>query len=90
LRAAEEKYGEDLVVLLIDEEEGSAAVQGFAERHNLNSVIAMDMTGKIGREYQLLSTPTTFFIDANGVIQNIQAGVITLDWVDNQMAAISQ
>ena len=90
LRAAEEKYGEDLVVLFVDEQEGSGVVETFAERHNLTSVIVMDMTGEIGKKYQLISTPTTFFIDSHGVIQEIKAGVIRLDWIDHQMAVVSK
>jgi hypothetical protein len=90
LRAAEEKYGDELVVLFVDEQERAPEVEAFAARYGLESVFAMDFTGEVGAQYQLISTPTTYFVDPNGVIQNIHAGVITLDWIDSRLASIRQ
>jgi hypothetical protein len=90
LRAAEEKYGDDLVVLFVDEEESVQDVNAFAARYGLESVFVMDTTGSVGVDYRLFSTPTTYIVDADGVIRNIQAGVINLAWLDSQMAALSQ
>ena len=70
-------------MLFVDEQERAPEVEAFAARYGLESVFAMDFTGEVGAQYQLISTPTTYFVDPNGVIQNIHAGVITLDWIDS-------
>ena len=89
MRAAEQKYGDDLVVLFVDQEETVPLVKQFASNYGLTSSFLMDPTGAIGAQYNLFSTPTTYFVDANGVIQNIQAGVVTPNWIDAQMRSSS-
>ena len=41
----------------------------------------MDNDGSIGGMYQLYSTPTTYFIDPNGVVQDNLVGVVGFDWL---------
>lgn len=82
MRAAEEKYGSQLTILHVDQEEPISAVEQFAAQYGLTSSILMDPNGQIGRLYQLRGTPTTFFIDSNGVVQDFQPGFISLEWID--------
>lgn len=46
----------------------------------------MDPSGEIGRLYQLRGTPTTFFVDTDGVVQDIQVGFVTPEWIHYQVA----
>jgi len=87
LRAAQEKYGDNLVVLLVDEQETVEEVKAFAERYNLKSVFVMDDRGTVAQLYRMFSTPTTYFISPNGVIQSIWSGVFDMSWVDENMQA---
>jgi peroxiredoxin len=83
LRAAEEKYGKQLTILHVDQEEPTSAVQQFAAQYGLSSPFLMDPNGQIGRLYQLRGTPTTFFIDSDGVIQGFQPGFISSDSIES-------
>ncbi len=57
------------------------AVLGFAFEHGLESTFLMDYDGAVGRTYQLYSTPTTYFIDPAGVVQDFQVGIVDLAWL---------
>jgi len=83
LREAEQKYGDQLTILHVDQEEPISAVEQFAAQYDLTSPFLMDPNAQIGRLYQLRGTPTTFFIDSNGVVQDFQPGFINLDWIDS-------
>jgi cytochrome c biogenesis protein CcmG/thiol:disulfide interchange protein DsbE len=46
----------------------------FAEEFELTFPILLDIDGTVSRQYQLRALPTTFFIDAQGVIQMVAVG----------------
>ena len=46
----------------------------------------MDPSGSIGAMYALFSTPTTYFVDGRGVIQDIVVGVLRLNWLESNLA----
>jgi cytochrome c biogenesis protein CcmG/thiol:disulfide interchange protein DsbE len=46
----------------------------FAERYGLTFPVLVDTTGAAARLYQLRALPTTFFIDADGVIRKVVIG----------------
>ena len=86
---AEEKYNNQLVILHIDQEESINLVQEFANQYDISSPFLMDSNAEVGRLYQLRGTPTTFFIDSEGVIQDFQIGYVKLDWIDNNFNSSS-
>ncbi|MDK1118335.1 MAG: TlpA disulfide reductase family protein [Anaerolineae bacterium] len=46
----------------------------FVKEHNLTFPILLDETGEVGKKYQLRSLPSSFFIDSNGIIQEVIIG----------------
>lgn len=46
----------------------------------------LDESGAIGRTYGLRGTPTTYFINAEGVIEDVQVGFISQEWIDTKLA----
>lgn len=46
----------------------------FIQIHNLTFPVLLDVRGEVSNLYKLQSLPTTFFIDKNGVIQEIVIG----------------
>lgn len=70
------------MVLSISEEEGVIAVNNFIAQYGLTYPFMLDPAGDIGRLYRVRTTPTTFFLDGDGVIRNIQAGFVTQSWVE--------
>jgi peroxiredoxin len=72
-------------MLHVDQEESLKAVESFVKQYDLASHFLMDPDGKIGRLYELRGTPTTFFINPDGVIQDFQPGFVTLDWIEQNL-----
>jgi cytochrome c biogenesis protein CcmG/thiol:disulfide interchange protein DsbE len=51
-----------------------AAAQVFVDEHDLTFPILLDSTGEVSSQYRLRSLPTTFFIDPQGIIQQVIIG----------------
>jgi hypothetical protein len=75
-----------VVFLHVSEQETASKVNDFAVNYELESLMLLDERGAVGRTYGLRGTPTTYFINANGVIEDAQLGYITLDWINAKMA----
>ena len=53
-----------------------ADVSAYAHRYRLRYTIGFDGSGDVLREYRVFALPTQFFIDVNGVIQQVVAGPV--------------
>jgi len=71
-----DKIWEDkgLVVLAIDIGESSSTVREFVENYGLTFPVLLDSTRDVSLEYYIRGIPTTFFIDREGIIQDIRIG----------------
>lgn len=65
---------EELAVLAIHIRENAQDVQSFVNGKGLTFLILIDPAEEIADEYRVSSVPTTFFIDAEGVIRKIEEG----------------
>ena len=75
-QAYQEFAGTDLIIIAINaaNQDSLSDVVQFVQKHELTFPIALDKTGSAARDYQVHSLPTTYFIDKNGVIQDIIIG----------------
>ena len=86
---AYEKYQEDgFIVLSVSVKESNSDVDKFIARYGLSYPFLMDSTGNISRDYNVYTTPTTYFVNPDGVIAGILPGVVNQQWIDAQMKAI--
>jgi len=85
LRRAELEFGDDLTILFVDEQEPLDAVLEFADKYGLTSTFLMDRSGTVGFNYRLGSTPTTFFLDPRGVVQDILIGAVNYSWLEKNV-----
>jgi peroxiredoxin len=69
-----DKTASGSVVLSVNVTQDPDQVQQFIEYYGLTFDILLDRWGTIASEYYVRQIPTTFFIDKNGVIQDVQAG----------------
>lgn len=80
LVAAHRKYRENglevLAVNQFDQELGIDDVQAFVKEHSVEFIVAIDKRGKARNRYRLILLPTTVFIDAAGIIQQVHSGPI--------------
>ncbi len=71
------EYKDDgLVVLAVNMTYQDAAVDiaPFVNEYSLTFPILLDESGAVGSAYQLRSLPSSFFIDRNGIIQEVVIG----------------
>ncbi|MDQ0158919.1 TlpA family protein disulfide reductase [Alkalibacillus salilacus] len=67
-----DEYGEDVVILGVNatsQETNTDKVSSFVNELDLSFPILMDKTGEVNVRYQVLSLPTTYFINTEGEVQ---------------------
>jgi len=70
----EEWSGEELVVLAINVGESSDDVASFVQSQGLAHPVLLDSEGQVYIRYVVPGLPTTFFIDKEGLIQEVRVG----------------
>lgn len=84
-----ERYAEDgFIVLAVDFDEPAEFVAEFREELGLTFDLLLDPGAEVQELYRNRSYPSTFFIDANGVIQVQHIGLMTEGQLDENLAAI--
>ena len=72
-----EEYEDDgFIVLAVNttQQDNYEAAVGFANELGLTFPILMDIDGYVSDLYQLRATPTSFFVDTEGIIQEVVLG----------------
>jgi cytochrome c biogenesis protein CcmG/thiol:disulfide interchange protein DsbE len=77
LKAAGERYTGQVAVIGVNQVETAATVAKSARELGLTFPVPLDQSGAVSRLYRVRSLPTTFFIDRDGVIRQIQSGPLT-------------
>ena len=68
---------EGLVVLAVNLQENPATVKEFMETFGLTFPVLMATSREVPLAYNIRGIPATFFIDKNGIIQDIKIGAFT-------------
>ncbi|MFQ5593678.1 MAG: TlpA family protein disulfide reductase, partial [Anaerolineae bacterium] len=87
-QSAHAAQGDGVIILAVDEREDPQQVAGFAQRLGLTFPIPLDTDGRIGVQYRVRAFPTTYFIDANGVIRRVIRGTTTRAVLDSTLAGL--
>jgi len=74
LEAAAQRFDDRVVILGIDQGESPAVVAEFVEQMRITFPIPLDLNQDVGDQYNVRAMPTTFFVDADGVIRHIWVG----------------
>lgn len=86
IERASHKYAPQTVVFLaiaVDDTEKKA--KAFLKKTGLTIPAGLDKTGKIKDDFGLYGMPTTFFIDKNGRISYLHAGVVTEELLKHEI-----
>jgi thiol-disulfide isomerase/thioredoxin len=79
-----EQYYPDLVVLAI--EDGSTHEEIYQVAHEVGtSFLILRGTDEVLRQYNIRAFPTTFFIDADGIIRSRYVGELSPDQLDKEL-----
>lgn len=73
----QDKYGDDFLVLAVDGGETAEDVQSFVDSQGYTMIFLLDVEFAVAELYQVRGFPTSLFIDANGVIQQVHIGELT-------------
>ncbi len=90
-QAAFEEYQDDgLVILAVNREEGPEAIQTFAAENGLTFPLALDESGDIQQQFGVRTYPTSFLIDQQGIIRNVNFSILTVaqieQWIIDALA----
>lgn len=78
LESYAEKYP-DLIIIGINDNESPTTIRRFLEKNPVQFKIALDENGKVGNQFQVIGLPTTFFVDAEGILQTTYMGQLDDD-----------
>jgi thiol-disulfide isomerase/thioredoxin len=68
--------GNQIVVVGVNSQESEAEVAAFLRTNQITFPIALDASGELGRRFMIQGFPTTYFIDASGVIRSEHIGAL--------------
>jgi peroxiredoxin len=89
IQATWERYrAEGLTVLWVAIQEDATAAKTYAERAGLTFPTVADPRTQIARQYGLFGTPTHYFIDRDGTVQDIRLGGLQAPDMDALVAAL--
>jgi len=83
-----DRYSPDLVVLAVNFDEPVSSVQEFVEEQKLTIDVLLDPGGRVQELYQIRGYPTTYFVDAEGIIRIIHIGFMTEDQLDEYLTKV--
>jgi peroxiredoxin len=84
----ESKYrSKGLVVLGVDEQEGTAKAKGFADKYKIPFKVVID-DGPMGKDYGVLALPVHVFIDKQGKISTYRLGEMSPSEIEAAMRKI--
>ena len=74
LQDAAERYEGEVMIVGVDQGEETAVVQAYVDQMGLSFPIPMDSALEAANIYNVKGMPTTYFVDAEGVIRYIWSG----------------
>jgi peroxiredoxin len=88
LQRVQDAYGDAVTVAGVNTGEGPDAIRGWAEARGLRFPLVLDEAGQIAAQYQLRGQPTTFILDANGIVTEIIYGPATFDGLAQSLESL--
>ncbi|QQE78455.1 TlpA disulfide reductase family protein [Alicyclobacillus sp. SO9] len=83
---AYQKYGKQVVFLSVNitSEDSVQAMANFVHQYGMTWPVALDRSGKVSKEYQVVGIPTSFFVSRQGIIVaknvgSLSAGTLNAD-----------
>jgi cytochrome c biogenesis protein CcmG/thiol:disulfide interchange protein DsbE len=81
IQAFEEKYGDQVKILIIDRAEPKVKVQEFIDEFGSTSTYLLDYNDSMAKPYGIVGQPETFFIDEDGIIRFHHVGPMTTEFM---------
>lgn len=89
IEKAYKKYRDEGIVFLgVDQMEDPDIVQKFVKENGYSWVFLLDSEGEASKQFRASALPTTFFIDRQGVIRDMQIGALTAAQLESKLSKI--
>jgi cytochrome c biogenesis protein CcmG, thiol:disulfide interchange protein DsbE len=89
LDAAVRQHGDSgLAVVAINLDEEREAVRRYAAPLDLTLVIGLDRGGRVSALYNVVALPTSFFVDRQGIVRDLNLGALTAVGLQSKVARI--
>jgi peroxiredoxin len=82
----QEYKDEDVVIIGVNVGEPESIVRYFVTENGFSWTFVIDTTGSVSREYMVLSIPSSFFIDRDGIIQATNIGYMSKAVMEAKLA----
>jgi peroxiredoxin len=82
------QHGGDLQVVGVNFDEPAHEVQNFVDELGITFDILLDPGAEVQRLYQVRGYPTTYFLDADGVVRIIHIGLMTEGQLDDYLVEL--
>ena len=80
--------GEDTEVVVVDGGESLPAVRAYAGRVGDDFTQVADQDQAVSASYGIMGVPSHFFVDADGVVQQVHVGPLGPDQMDQSIEAV--
>lgn len=88
LMAATVKYGDRVAIVGIDDSEDHDTVAEFVFKESMNYTIVLDPNHVVVDRYRVNGLPTSFFVDADGVIRDLVVGPLSMAAIDDKLGKL--
>ncbi|MFN8446312.1 MAG: TlpA disulfide reductase family protein [Caldilineaceae bacterium] len=88
LQKASEKYAGDVAIIGVDQSEPPETVRQFIHELGVNFDILLDANNDAATAFDVTLMPTTYFIDAQGIIRGVHLGEMNSITLAENIAAI--
>jgi thiol-disulfide isomerase/thioredoxin len=89
IQAAFETHSDaGLIVLAVNQMESPRTVAQFADEFGLGFLIPLDSDGTVSAGYQARALPTSYFVDADGIIRDAFVGPMTSGLLESKLELI--
>ncbi len=87
--ASQRAAGKDLVILGINSVDDAQTARQFVQQEGMTYPITLDNHQQVATLYNLTATPTSYFIDRQGIIRSVYVGPISVATLQQRVAEIS-
>ena len=88
VQAAVAAHGDDIQVVVVYVGEGLPTVRSYSERVGNDFTQVADQDQAVSASYGIMGVPSHFFIDADGVVQQVHVGLLDPDQMDQSIEAV--
>lgn len=90
LQALQDKYQEDLVVLLINVQENESQIQTYLDKKGLSMLTVLDKKGEVAGRYGVTGMPASYFVTPDQRVVGFVQGMMTYDAMEQSLQYVRE